>query len=80
MNLGTVGPEILSYGENLNGYDFFFNVRVVGSLAGKKLNIISNNIISTLIEDACRDNYLKVHRVIMYIEIDYVFLIDFLPT
>lgn len=77
MNLGTVGPEILSYGENLNGYDFFFYVRVVGSLAGKKLNIISNNIISTLIEDACRDNYLKVHRVIMYIEIEYVFLIDF---
>lgn len=56
---------------------FFFYVRVVGSLAGKKLNIISNNIISTLIEDACRDNYLKVHRVIMYIEIEYVFLIDF---
>ena len=84
MNLGTVGPENLSYGKNLNGYDFFYvRVVVVGSLAqlaGKKLNIISNNIISTLIEDACRDNYLKVHRVIMYIEIDYVFLIDFLPT
>lgn len=33
MNLGTVGPEILSYGENLNGYDFYFYVRVMGSLA-----------------------------------------------
>lgn len=24
MNLGTVGPENLSYGKNLNGYDFFY--------------------------------------------------------